>query len=192
MQNSPSTPSAKKDTPGGDNEDDDKDGDSQMAVTSGGNDDAEDVDQSEATLSSADDDEADAPSDPHCSINFVKNTPYKLLVGDTNKCWATATMTDPSPPVNSHRHSKIHPGDYLLVKGNDIKLNKKGATVFDPEEEIILTSDWDRFEADMTGQDLVDLGDETFLLWWQNIEPPKVPDQKRATIAKSKKKRRLK
>ena len=165
MQNSPSTPSAKTETPGGDNEDDDDDGDSQMAVTSGGNDDAEDADQSEATLSSADDDEADAPSDPHCSINFVKNTPYKLLVGDTNEYWVTATMTDPSSLFDSHRYSKIHPGDYLLVKGKDIKINKKGAAVFDPEEEIILTSEWDRFEAEMTGKDLVDLGDETLLLW---------------------------
>jgi hypothetical protein len=43
------------------------------------------------------------------------------------------------------------------------------------------------FDEDMTSQDLCDLGETTFLLWWQNIEPPKVKDKGKKNTGKEKK-----
>ena len=124
----------------------------------------------------------------HCNINFVKDTSYYLLAGSSQRQWGTATADDPAPPVPVSRKDSRKPGDYLLVKGKNIKLKSSGAnyttTTFHPEEELILTNDWHQFEQDMTGQDLADLDDETFLLWWQNFKPPPVPKVKPATIAK--------
>ena len=39
----------------------------------------------------------------------------------------------------------------------------------------------------MTGQDLVDLEDVTFLIWWQNVRVPSVPKVRLPTIPKKKK-----
>jgi hypothetical protein len=128
---------------------------------------------------------------PHCDINFVKNTPYTLFAGDTKKVWGTAKMEDPAPKVPDARKDEYNTGDYLLLKGSDITLKHAGnnncRTSFDPEEELILTSDWDRFDATMTGQDLVDLDEVSFLIWWQNVKPPPIPKPKPATVASKKK-----
>jgi hypothetical protein len=125
---------------------------------------------------------------PHCDINFVKGTDYSLLAGDTSKCWGTAKAEDPAPRLPMSRRDSLNAGDYLLIKGNSINLKSNGAnfttTTFLPEEELILTSDWLRFDAEMTGQDLVDLDDMTFLIWWQNLKPPPVPKAKAPTISK--------
>jgi hypothetical protein len=128
---------------------------------------------------------------PHCDINFVKNTPYMLLSGSTQRVWGSGKSTDPAPRVPNARKDECKAGDYLLMKGSDIALKSTGnnncKTSFEPQEELILTSDWDRFDEVMSGQDLVDLGDETFLLWWQNVKAPPVPKPKRATVAAKKK-----
>jgi hypothetical protein len=128
---------------------------------------------------------------PHCDINFVKNTPYTLLAGNTKKVWGTAKSEDPAPKVPDARKDEYKTGDYLLLKGSDITLKYTGSnncrTSFDPEEELILTSDWDRFDDTMTGQDLVDLEDVSFLIWWQNIKPPAIPKTKPATNTSKKK-----
>ena len=101
-------------------------------------------------------------------------------------------MEDPSPKVPPTRKDDYTTGDYLLVKGNQINLKHLGSaftkTSFDPDEELILTSDWDRFDSAMTGQDLVDLDDLPFLLWWQNVKPPAILKPKAATVAACKKK----
>jgi hypothetical protein len=127
-------------------------------------------------------------SHPHCPINFVKDTNYYLLAGDTQKCWGTCTAEDPAPPVPTSRRDSCEPGDYLLIAGKDIKLKWTGAnyskTTFDPEEELILTSDWHQFEQEMSGKDLFDLEDVTFLLWWQNVKAPPVPKKKAPTMTK--------
>jgi hypothetical protein len=127
---------------------------------------------------------------PHCDINFVMNTQYTLLASDTQKIWGTSKCVDPAPKVPRARMEEYNTGDYLLLKGNAIKLqhtgNNKCKTTFDPEEELILDSEWNRFNDPMTGQDLVDLGDHTFLIWWQNVKPPPIPKPKPATIAKKK------
>jgi hypothetical protein len=124
----------------------------------------------------------------NCNINFVKDTSYYLRAGSSQRLWGTATADDPAPPVPVSRKDSCKPGDYLLVKGKNIKVRSNGAnyttTTFHPEEELILTSDWHQFEQDMTGQDLADLDDETFLLWWQNFKPPPVPKVRPPTVAK--------
>jgi hypothetical protein len=121
----------------------------------------------------------------HCSINFVKDTRYSLLAGSTQRCWGTATADDPAPPVPASRRDSVKTGDYLLILGKNIKL-KPGPTTFLPEEELILTSEWHQFEEEMTGQDLADLDDVPFLLWWQNVKAPPVPKPKAPTVAKAK------
>jgi hypothetical protein len=114
----------------------------------------------------------------HCQVNFVKNTSYKLLADDSDKIWGEGKATDPAPAVPSSRSDSIKPGDYLLFSGNDITIKAAArgrVTVqFEPEEELILTSDWAQFDSPMTGGDLADLGENTFLLWWQNVQRPPV------------------
>jgi hypothetical protein len=122
----------------------------------------------------------------HCNINFVKDTVYYLLAGSSNKMWGTAKADDPAPVVPMFRQESCEPGDYIRIAGESITLkangNKNTACTFAPEEELIFTSDWHQFDSDMTGEDLRDLGETTFLLWWQNIKPPPVPRPKPATI----------
>ena len=126
----------------------------------------------------------------HCDINFVKDTHYYLLASDTKRQWGSCTAVDPAPPVHENYEDSCEPGDYLLIAGKDINLKSTGANYttasFDPDDELILTSDWTRFEEEMTGQDLADLEDETFLLWWQNVKPPPPPKPSRAPIPKKK------
>ena len=125
--------------------------------------------------------------DAHCEINFVKNTKYKLLVGGTNRVWGEGKALDPSPPIPASRKTSCKPGDYLLFSGEDIHLKtgrQKCVVTFEPEDEFILTSDWHQFDAAMSGSDLAELGETTFLLWWQNVDPPKVEKPKKPTIAK--------
>jgi hypothetical protein len=110
----------------------------------------------------------------------VKNTPYKLLEGSSDTVWAEALFTDPQPPVPKSRSVQTTTGDYVLIQGHDVVLqkNSRGKSVpvtFDPEDEFVLTADWLQFDGEMTGQDLKDLGDEEFLLWWQNVKPPPAP-----------------
>jgi hypothetical protein len=123
---------------------------------------------------------ADVADDAHCDINFVKNTPYKLFAGSSDTVWAEAAFTDPQPPVPASRSTQTTTGDYVLINGDDVVLqtNSRGKTVpvsFEPEDEFVLTADWVQFDGEMTGQDLKDLGDECFLLWWQNVKPPPAP-----------------
>jgi hypothetical protein len=119
----------------------------------------------------------------HCDIHYVKNTTYSVFAGNTKKVWGTVKAVDPAPRVATARKEEYIPGDYLLVKGNAITLKHTGSNntkaTFDPEEELILTSEWERFDDQMTGQDLVDLDDVTFLIWWQNIKPPPVQKPKK-------------
>jgi hypothetical protein len=127
--------------------------------------------------------------DTHCSINFVKNTKYKLLVGGTNRVWAEGKARDPSPAVPSSRVMSCDPGDYILFSGDDIHLlnqtgKNKCVVNFEPEDEFILASDWSQFDGAMSGSDLAELGPTTFLLWWQNIAPPKVEKPKPPTKPK--------
>ena len=130
----------------------------------------------------------------HCNINFVKNTSYPLLTGSTTKVWGITKAEDPAPKVPDARNGEYITGDYLLIKGNSIVLKHTGTNncraTFEPEEELILTSDWEQFDQVMMGQDLVDLDDITFLLWWQNVKPPAVPKPKPATVAKKNTKKR--
>ena len=127
--------------------------------------------------------------DHSCTINFVKNTPYKLLDHGVNpsKIWGEGKALDPSPVVPPSRASSTGTGNYLLFKGSDIVLtkgNKKHPITFLPEEEYVLTNKWVQFEDEMTGGDLVELGEETFLMWWENIQPPAVPKPKARAIPK--------
>jgi hypothetical protein len=128
---------------------------------------------------------------PHCHINFVKDTNYYLLHEDTQKCWGTCTSEDPAPPPPRSRRDSCDAGDYLLIAGKDIKLKWTGGnytkTTFQPEEELILTNDWHQFDQEMSGSVLFDLGDVTFLLWWQNIKAPPVPKKKAPTMTKKQK-----
>jgi hypothetical protein len=59
---------------------------------------------------------------------------------------------------------------------------------FEPRDELILKKDWSQFDDDMTGQDLVDLDDVPFLLWWQNVlmPPPKKAPRKKSGKGKGK------
>jgi hypothetical protein len=133
---------------------------------------------------------AKEPPQDHCDINFVKDTPYFLLASSSQKQWGSCTSVDPAPAVPTSREDTCSPGDYLLIAGKDITLKKTGTnfttTTFDPEDELILTNNWERFDMDMTGQDLVDLEDVTFLLWWQNVKPPPSPKPKAPAITKKK------
>ena len=149
----------------------------QQATTAGGPSDSEDEE----------DNDDNKQEDPHCDVNFVKNTVYKLRSDNINKIWAEGSCIDPAPKIPSSRSKQLKSGDYLLMKGSDITLKEgKGtmAIVFHPEEEYILCADWTQFGDAMTGRDMVDLEDVTFLLWWQNIVPPKEPKAKPTAAAK--------
>jgi hypothetical protein len=118
-------------------------------------------------------------NNPHCNINFVTDTVYPFLAADyITKTWGKGTLTDPSPAVPSSRADSVEAGDYVLVTGHDVTLLTTSRTscvaTFVPEEELILQNDWSQFDDEMSGQDLRDLGDLTFLLWWQNVKAPKV------------------
>ena len=133
---------------------------------------------------------------PHCNINFVINTPYKLLVtGSDTKIFAETTLLDPSPLVPTSRKLGVNNGDYVLLRGKDMAFKSSYKTTsFDPEDEYILQSNWSQFDSEMSGAYLADLGDVTFLLWWENVMPPKVATKKRAaaqtaTVAKKTRKR---
>lgn len=122
----------------------------------------------------------------HCTINYVKNTTYKLLIENTDKVWGEATVKDPAPPVPEGREEKA--GDFLLIRGKDVKIKKGGTgkdtrVNFEPAQGLLLTEKWEHFDEDMTGKDLVDLKDKCFLLWWQNIEPPKQKTTKQQKTA---------
>ena len=88
------------------------------------------IDSDDDDADDMDDDVEEAPSNdkkrkggnkkashPHCNINFVKDTDYYLLAGDTQKCWGTCTAEDPAPLVPTSRRDSCKPGDYLLVAG---------------------------------------------------------------------------
>jgi hypothetical protein len=107
-----------------------------------------------------------------------------VRAGDCNKIWGKVYLTDPSPKPCENRSDDVGPGDYVLVKGKNITMAKRCEVTFHPEDEMVLTADWDRFDEDMTGMDLVDLQDEEFLLWWQCIVPPKNKTPKQRTIQK--------
>lgn len=129
---------------------------------------------------------------PHCDYNFVANTTYKLNmdINGEEVVWGEAQF-DPQPAVPSTHEDDYRPGDFVLIKGSDIKLTKngkggkggKGKTrrqlVFDAHDQLIMTSEWDNFEDEMSTEDLVNLGEETFLLWWQNVQQPKTPIPKK-------------
>ena len=126
----------------------------------------------------------------HCTINFTKNVKYVLLLpDDESKQWGSANFIDPSPkpPPDSH----YEPGDYLLLKGSNIKLRNASNALpcFDHQDQMLLTADWEPMDDDMTGQDLFDLGDQKFLLWWQCVKAPALPKPaKPKAVAKSKSK----
>ena len=133
---------------------------------------------SKAGDAESDEDDDSNYNNPHCTINFVKNTQYKLVDTSFKHEWATATLTDPAPAVPTSLNI-IKAGDYVLVKGKDIKRkkNNRGKSVpvtFVASDELVLTNKWEQFDEDMTGDDLKMLDQKTFLLWWQNVEPPKV------------------
>ena len=165
-----------------------------------------DVDHDEDTQDNDDDDDrpakrakngkSEVDDTPHCDINFVRNTQYSLLAGDSNNMWGSAKAEDPSPKVPAARKKDYKLGDYLLIKGINILPKHTGTNytkvTFDPEEELILTNEWTQFEESMSEQDLVDLDDTTFLLWWQNVKPPAVPKPKAPTVAKKAAKKKKK
>ena len=123
---------------------------------------------------------------PHCDYNFVANTTYKLNmdINGEEVVWGEAQF-DPQPAVPSTHEDDYRPGDFVLIKGSDIKLTKRGKggkggkgkprrqLVFDVQDQLIMTKEWDNFEDEMSTEDLVNLGEETFLLWWQNVQQPK-------------------
>jgi hypothetical protein len=125
----------------------------------------------------------------HCDINFVKDTIYSLFHGETKQCWGKGPAVDPSPNVPCSRKGSCQPGDYLLMRGKDLVLKSTGShnctTTFLPEEELVLTAEWAQFDSEMTGEDLRDLDDVTFLIWWQNVKPPPVAKTKPPTVAKA-------
>lgn len=146
-----------------------------------------DADDNDDDDNEEEDEEKETPGKPghgpmndlsHCTINFVKNTPYKLKVADNDKTWATAELVDAQPRVPPSRAGTYKAGDYVLIRGSDITMltqgrgNKPMNVTFETEDEIVLTNLWHQFDGPMTGQDLADLENETFLMWWQNVEAP--------------------
>jgi hypothetical protein len=140
------------------------------------------------------DEESSAPltakpkHNPHCDKNFVRNTSYKLLVGNTDDAWGETILTNTSPKVPNSRKTQTMANDYVLITGKDITLLKRrsgGKVVsFEPRDELILKKDWSQFDDDMTGQDLVDLDDVPFLLWWQNVLMPAPKTRRKSSKAK--------
>lgn len=162
----------------------------------------DDDDDNKGNDSSDDNKEDDVPGkrkkatkySPHCDVNFVLNTPYKLLIDDTKKAWGSALFLDPQPKVPASRTSSVKVGDYVLIRGKDITLVKtKGCKAnFSATDEFVLTKDWAQFDDDMTGADLQGLDDIPFLLWWQSILPPvvKIPKKSAAVLEAEKKKKK--
>ena len=94
---------------------------------------------------------------------------------DKDKVWGYAKLSDPQPVLAKHMTDDYEAGDYVLIKGQDVEKASKGKrVVFGPGEELVLRSDFQRIEEDMDTEDLIALGSDTFLLWWQCIKPPKV------------------
>lgn len=133
---------------------------------------------------------------PHCNFNFVANTVYQLTMGgEGEEIWGEAQF-DPQPRVPPSHQADYGAGDFVLVRGEDIKLNRKGKggqgkdLIFDNQDQFVLTDDWDNFEEDMSTADLRALGDKSFLLWWQNVKQPKAkaPKPKAKAIIPKKKK----
>ena len=129
-------------------------------------------------------------NNPHCNINFVQNTTYKFLApASETRIFAAGVLIDPAPKVPSSRKDLLKDGDYVLVKSSSLVLKNSKAN-FEPQDELVLTTDWGRFDDDMTHDDLKDLEDENFLLWWQNIVPPPVPRIPRKPVEQNAKNKR--
>ena len=106
----------------------------------------------------------------------------------------SVVLSDPAP--KPPKRIKCDAGDYVLISGDAVDLAKSARMIFDSHNDYILTyPGWESLTEDMTVSDVVDLGEERFLLWWQCIKPPKdnKPDRKQAPgapTAKQKKKTR--
>ena len=133
-----------------------------------------------------DEDKHQQQQDAHCNYHFIKNTRYTLICGDKDKEWASCIFTDPSPKIADD--CGWEPGDYLKTSGNKLTLKGRVSATFSKEDMVILTTNFEAMEDDMTGQDLVDLEDQEFLIWWQNIKPPKAkPKTKGAPTKRTRK-----
>jgi hypothetical protein len=123
------------------------------------------------------------------------HTEYSFLAGNyATKIWAKGHLLDPAPKVPLKFSDEYQPGDYVLLRGCDLTIFDQGRNAceasFEPSEQLVLKEDWTEFDQDMTGHDLVDLGDVPFLLWWQNIQPPKKKIPKKVPEKKKKNTRR--
>jgi len=136
-----------------------------------------DDEESETTKNSGSEEESNERGYPHCHVNYVNNVKYTLIHGNDDKPWATGTFIDPAPAVPKELQDKYKAGDYVLMCGNSLKL-KGSKAIFAKDEDFVLNQDWSSMDGDMTADDLFDLDDEPFLLWFQCILPPKKPAAK--------------
>jgi hypothetical protein len=104
-------------------------------------------------------------------------------------------LTDPAPKPPAT--CKYKAGDYVLVKGNNLVLTKSNRTSFESCSGLIMNATTSKpTEGDLTPQNLLEMEDEVFLMWWQCIKPPAPPKPSRATVpskqaaAKKQKKKR--
>ena len=137
-----------------------------------------------------DNDEETDVNTVHNPHQYTNNTRYKMVHGEREVVFATGQIVDPQPAVHPDKKSDYRAGDYMLMKGSDIEIKtRKGGVSFDCASELILQKDWSPFDDDMTAQDLHDLGDEEFLVWFQVFEAPPEPKKPSTKAALRKKKR---
>jgi hypothetical protein len=84
--------------------------------------DDEEEEQVEADEEEEEEEEAGEEPHEHCDINYVKNTEYTLLHANTSKGWGYCKITDTAPVPPHSRSPSCAPGDYVLIKGKNIRL----------------------------------------------------------------------
>jgi hypothetical protein len=139
---------------------------------------------SDAPDDTEDEDDNDKDNNIHCSLQLTTRDKYNLVHPDhEDKIVGKVQLFDPAPEPQGRGNYKA--SDYAMVQGSKLEL-KKGADkiIFDKDAKWIRQEDWTPFDDDMTLQDLADLGEEKFLLWFQMIDPPKAKPVRKLTTTK--------
>jgi hypothetical protein len=122
-------------------------------------------------------------------VQFTTEGHYTIM-GENDKKIAKCKLADPEPEMPSTFDSgqmQSAPGDYVLVDKNSLTNLQRGQKQFSfsATEQFILTHEWYEFDDDMTIEELRAMDEDTFLLYYQRIDPT-TPDCKTAATGRNK------